>query len=194
MIWRSSSIRRRDRSAFVSRIRESSRYITYIVAPVNGAVIRAANATAVAGAGSVGRRTRDSFEVLDAIPGSILTSIVKHIADDLLDLVRGEGPSGRSENRAAGVVGDAKVLTEVGVGLVEGIKNLLNGAGDVHGRATRVGLDLPGDILDAVAGNGVLGRFSIRSRQGARRNSLTAEYQYGCTQKGAASLPTGLCT
>ena len=93
------------------------------------------------------------------------------------------------------MVGDAKVLTVVGVGLVEGIKNLLNGAGDVHGRATRVGLDHPGDILDAVAGNGVLGCVDIQSRQGARRSDLTSEdHQYDCGRKRATSLPTGMHT
>lgn len=153
---------------------------TYIVAPIDSAVIRAANATTVAGAGSVGRRTRDTVEVFDAILGSILPGIIKPSADDLLDLVRAGGLSGRREHR---LVGDAKVMAEVGVGLVESIENLLNGAGNVHGRAIWTGLDLPGDILDAVAGNGALGRFGISSRQGARRNSLTSEYQYGCVRK-----------
>lgn len=156
---------------------------THIIAPVDGALVRAANAAAVARAGSVGRSTGDTIEVLDSVLGSSPLSVIEYVADKRLELVFAGGLSGHGEYRAVGLVVDAKVLAEVGVDLVEGSINLLNGAGHVHGRTVRVGLDFPGDVLDAVAGNGALGQFAIESRQGARRNGLISEYEYGGVRK-----------
>lgn len=95
--------------------------------------------------------------MLDALRGSSPLSIIEHIADKRLELVRAVGLSGRSKHRAVGGVVDAKILTEVGVGFVQGIVNLLNGAGHVHGRAIRVGLDFPDNILDAVTKDRIVG-------------------------------------
>lgn len=123
------------KSAFCLYVIKQGKFFTYVVAPVDGTVVRAGHAAACSRARTLGGLTRDTLQVCDAIEG---VASLSHTPSG-----QETGESGRS------VVGDA------GSGAaVDGAVDLGTGAG-VDGR------DLGQDVLDGSSDGDVVGNSSV---------------------------------
>lgn len=145
--------RRGIRSAYSHQSEGLKGRITYIVAPINGRIPRAADSSTVSWTRTVGRLAGDLVKVHHAGLDGFQIAEVENIANHRFVGVPAR-LDGRSEGSAVVRDIEAKIRDVGRVDLLQFFHDVLDGACDVDGRTSRSSLNLPGELLDAIARNG----------------------------------------